>query len=109
MHVRERLNAPFDRRFEPIDRLGLSKMHGRLYRSQDVFGPVLRLACQKRDLRLSAFTLGYVSRDLRRADDLALTVCNRRDGQRNIYQAPMLVLTNGFIVLDALAASNAVQ
>src|SRR5205809_1240282 len=109
MNIRERLNAPFDHRFEPIGRLGLSKMHSRLYRRQNVFGSVLRLACEQRDLRLTAFTFGNVTGDLRRADDLTLKVSNRRDGQRNIYQAPMLALTNGLIVIDALTASDALK
>src|SRR3984893_2702047 len=105
----ERLNASFDRRFEPIRRLGLSKMHGRLYRRQDVLGSVLRLTCEKRDLRLTALTLGYVAGDLRCADDFTLRVSNRRNGQRNIYQTPVFVLTNSFIMLDALTASDALK
>src|SRR5260370_981768 len=109
MDVRECLNASFDRRLEPIGRLGLSKMHGRLYRRQDVFRSVLGLARENRDLRLAPLVLGNVTDNLRGADDLSLRIFDRRDGQRDVYQTPVLTLADGFVMFDALAAPNALD
>src|ERR1700688_943756 len=109
MDICERLDAALDCFFETIGRVGLRKLHSCLNSRQHVFGTVLRLARQNRNLRLTALALGYVAGDLRCTNDLTLRISNRRDSQRNIYQTPMLSLTNGFIRLDPLTASDALK
>src|SRR5260221_589210 len=82
-------------------------MHGCLHRCQDVFRSVLGLARENRDLRLAPLALGNVTDNLRGADDLSLRIFDRRDGQRDVYQTPVLTLADGFVMFDALAASDA--
>src|SRR5260370_491485 len=82
-------------------------MHGCLHRCQDVFGSVLGLARENIDLRLAPLVLGNVTDNLRGADDLSLRIFDRRDGQRDVYQTPVLTLADGFVMFDALAPSNA--
>jgi hypothetical protein len=53
--------------------------------------------------------LGDVARNFRRADDLALSIFDRRDRQRNIDAASILVLTQGFEVLDLLSPPDALE
>jgi hypothetical protein len=67
---------------------------------------MLGLAREIDDLRLAPFVLSYVTNDFRCADDLALSVSDRRNAQGNVKQAPMLALPYGFIMFDALTASD---
>src|SRR5258706_275678 len=84
-------------------------MHGCLHRCQDVFGSVLGLARENIDLRLAPLVLGNVTDNLRGADDLSLRIFDRRDGQRDVYQTPVLTLADGFVMFDALAPSKALD
>ena len=104
--VRERLDASLDCLLETLRRVGLREMHRRLHGRQDVLGPVLGLASEDSDLRLVTLALGNVAGDFRRADDFAFRILDRRNGQRNIDRLPSLRYSNGFIVLDALAAPD---
>ena len=70
---------------------------------------MLRLSREIDDLRLAPLALSYVASDFRCADDFALSVSDRRNGQGNVNHFPMLALPNGFIVFDALAAPNSLQ
>ena len=106
MDVRERLDASLDCLLETLGRVGLREMHRRLHGRQHVLGPVLGLASENGDLRLATLALGNVAGDFRRADDFAFRILDRRNGQRNIDPASVLAHTNGFIVLDALTASD---
>src|SRR3546814_5168175 len=54
-------------------------------------------------------SLGDVAGDLRRAGDLPLAILDRRHGQRDVDQASVLALPNGFIMVGALAAPDARQ
>ena len=53
--------------------------------------------------------LRYVTRDFRRADNLPARVADRRDGQRNVDAASILVLPDGLEVIDPLAAVNLLE
>ena len=70
---------------------------------------MLGLAREIDDLRLAPFVLSYVASDFRCANDFALSVSDRRNGQGNINQAPILALPNGFIMFDALAAQDSLN
>src|SRR5271155_1885710 len=70
---------------------------------------MLGLAREIDDLRLAPFLLSYVASDFRCADDSSLSISDRRNGQGNINQLPILALPNGFIVFDALAAPDSLQ
>jgi len=59
---------------EPLGRIGLAQMHGRLHGRQYVLGPMLGLASEHCDLRLAPLALGDVAADFRRADDFTLSV-----------------------------------
>ena len=52
---------------------------------------------------------GDVPRDLRRTDDPAFSISDRRDRQRCRLCVAILALPNGLVVFDALAATNAAQ
>ena len=84
----------------------MRKPHRRLHCHQDVLCSMLGLAREIDNLRLAPFALSYVANNFRCADDFALGVSERRNGQRNVNQTPMLALPNGFIMVDALAASD---
>ena len=58
---------------------------------------------------LGLLPLGDVAGDLRRPDDAAAGVSNRRDGQRNVNQNSILALAHGFIAIDRFAAPNTLQ
>src|SRR4029079_3325384 len=60
-------------------------------------------------LRVATFALGYFASNFRCADDLALGVFDRRNGQRNVNEASVLALANGFVVFDALAVTNSLD
>src|ERR1700751_5035280 len=89
--------------------MGMRKTHRRLHGGQDVLCSMLGLAREVADLRLAPFVLSYVASDFRCADDFASSVSDRRNGQRNVNQTPMLSLPNGFKVLDALAAPDSLN
>jgi hypothetical protein len=93
----ERINTPFYQFLEIIGRIGMRKPHGRLHGSQDVLCSMLGLVREIDDLSLAPFALRYVASDFRCTDDLAPSVSDRRNGQRNVDQTPMLALPNGFI------------
>jgi hypothetical protein len=57
---------------------------------------VLGFASEIDDLSLAPFAPPYVASDLRCAGDLASSVSDQRNGQRNVDQTPMLALPNGF-------------
>src|SRR5204863_6168263 len=61
------------------------------------------------ELALHPLLLGDVTRDLRRADDLPIIAANRRNREGNIEQTAVFRLADGFEMLDALAAMDAVQ
>jgi hypothetical protein len=109
MDLCERINALFDQFLEVISRTGMRKTHCRLHGSQDVLCAVFGLAREIDDLSLAPFALSYVASDFRCADDFSLGVPDRRNGQRNVDQTPMLALPNGFIVFDALAAPDSLN
>src|SRR5579884_1918865 len=51
----------------------------------------------------AAFRLGNVAGDLGSADDFAVRVLNRRDGERNVEQRAVFSAANGFEMIDALS------
>ena len=55
------------------------------------------------------FALGDVARNLRGADDRAVFVPYRRNGQRNVDDAAVLAAPDSLKVLDALAAPDTLQ
>jgi hypothetical protein len=107
--ARERLNTSLYCTLETFGRIGVGKACGRLHGRQHVLGSVLGFASEIDDLSLVPFALRYVASDLRCADDLASSVSDRRNGQRNVDQTPVLALPNGFKRFDALAASNSLN
>jgi hypothetical protein len=109
MDLCECVNAPFDQFLEVVSRTGMGKTHRRLHGGQDVLCAVFGLAREIDNLRLAPFALRYVASDFRCADDFSLSVPDRRNGQRNVDQTPMLALPNGFIVFDALAAPDSLN
>src|SRR5207253_1106260 len=58
-------------------------------------------------LLLSSPALGDVPGDFCCADDLAFSILDGRNGQRNLDQTSIFALANGFIVIDTLTAPNA--
>ena len=58
-------------------------------------------------LRTSAF--GNVSSNLRGAHDPAIGILDRRDGQRDLDQAPILAPSEGFVTVDTLAVTDALE
>jgi hypothetical protein len=70
---------------------------------------MLGLAREIDDLSLAPFALRYVASDFRCAYDLAPSVSDRRNGQRNVDQISMLALPNGFKRFDALAAPDSLN
>ena len=55
---------------------------------------------QSRSLFLGAFLFRYVANNLRRADDPAAFISNRRNRERNVDQRAVLPFSNGFVVID---------
>ena len=55
------------------------------------------------------FQLGDVARNLGRADNRPARVPDRRNGQRNVDQAPVLALAHGLEVVDSLAAMDLLE
>src|SRR6185437_1737375 len=105
MDLSERTDASLDQSLEIIRRIGMRTTHRCLHGGQNVFRSMLCLTREIDDLRLAAFAFRYVASDFRCPDDFALGVSDRRDGQRNVDQTPILALANGFIVFDALSAT----
>jgi hypothetical protein len=58
----------------------------------------------ERALRLPL--LGYVARNLRRADDAPARPEDRRDGERDVEERTVLAAANGLVVLYALARAQ---
>src|SRR5712671_5550008 len=106
MDLCEGINAPFDQLLEIIRRIGMRKTNRRQHGGQDVLCSMLGLAREIDNLRLAPLMLSYVASDFRCADDFALSVSERRNAQRNVNQTPVLVLPNGFVMFDALAAED---
>ena len=52
---------------------------------------------------------GDITRDRRRADDLAPLVADGGDGDRNGDPLPILVHANGLVMVDALAPAQALE
>ena len=76
---------------------------------EQVLDAVAHLSEQKVLLFLGSPELGDVPGDFRRPDDPALGILDGRHGQRNLDQSSVLAPTNGFIMIDALAATDAVD
>ena len=60
-------------------------------------------------LRLGPLAVGDVAGDLRGPDDRAVGVADRRDGERDVDDAPVLGDALGLEVLDPLAPADALQ
>ena len=58
-------------------------------------------------LRFDPLPIRNVPGDLRRPDDRAVRVADRRDGQRHVHRRAVLAPAHGVEVLDALAAADA--
>ena len=58
------------------------------------------------DELIAALQIRDVSGDFRGAYDLALSIFDRRDRQRNVNQATVFTLANCFIMVDPLAAPD---
>src|SRR5579862_3508259 len=70
---------------------------------------MLGFAGQSGDFLLAPFLFGDIPGDLRRTDDLALGISDRRDGEGDGNQAAVLALTDRLEMVDALAAPDARQ
>ena len=107
MHIGKRLNATFNRTFESLNRFGSRKIYGRLNSCKDILGSVLGFPSKHSDVLVVALSLRDVSGDFRRSYNLALSICDRRDRQRNINQAPILAVPDSFVMMDVLPAPDA--
>src|SRR6516162_2541958 len=70
---------------------------------------MLRFPSQGCDLLLVSLLLGDIPRDLRCADNPAVDILDRRNGQRDRDKAPILALANGLEMVDVLPSPDAVQ
>src|ERR1700722_17658652 len=109
MYVCKRPDTPFDGVFQSFGSLGLGKLDGRLNIREQVLAPVFCFACEDGDLLLAALLLGDVPRDLRRTDNLAFTVSDWRNSQRNDDQAAVLALSHRLEMIDTLPSPDAGQ
>ena len=74
---------------------------------EQIVHAMAHLAHEKRLRFLRELPLGDVSRDLRRADDLAVDVLHRRHGDRDVDQFAVLALPHGVEGRDPLSAPQA--
>jgi len=58
---------------------------------------------------LRPFTLGDVTGNFGRADDIAAEVSDGRNGQRNINEASVLALSDRLVMVDPLTAPDALE
>ena len=86
-----------------------AQRHDSTRHREQIFDAVTHLSQQQRLLLARAPALGDVSRDLRSPDDPAARVLHGRDGERNVDQASVLAPADRFVVVDALAAADALQ
>jgi hypothetical protein len=107
MHIGKRLNAPFNRAFESVNRFGSRKLNGRLNRCKDILGSVLSFPSEHSDVLVVPLSLRDVPCYFGRTYNLALSISDRRDRLRNVYQATILALADGFVMIDALPAPDA--
>src|ERR1700733_103428 len=109
MNIGKGPNASFDRLLQPFRRIGLRKLDGGEHVPKQVLASVLSLPSKSGDLLLSPLLLADVPCDLRRSNDLALGVLDRRDCERNDNQASVFALPNGLEMVDAIPLSNPCQ
>ncbi len=81
----------------------------RLHGAERVLDAVLDLVEQKLARLLGALAVRDVACDLGGADDLAFHVADRRNGQRDVHIAAVLALAHRLVVVDAVAAPDALQ
>src|SRR6185503_13559576 len=79
----------------------------RLHRAKRVLHPVFDLIEQEFARGIPTLLLTDVARNLRSTHDPAACVLDRRDRDRNIEERSVLVLTDGFKMLDPVAAADA--
>ena len=70
-------------------------------------GELFKVLVRAAQVVLRPLAFRDVARDLGNADDLALLITERRDGQRNIQQAAVLAQADRLEMVDALAALQA--
>src|SRR5581483_7023996 len=95
----------FDRRFIVISDLAfrIGGVDRRRDRGQQFLQPLF--APPQRGF--GPLTLRNIPRDFRGANDIARRVAYRRHGERNVDQASILALADGFVVIHLLAAADA--
>ena len=111
MRLRQRRQSISHRRRQGLRRCrgaGAQAHHAAGERKQ-VLDAVVHLSEEQPLLVFRSPALRDFAGDLGCADDLACRVSERRDRQGNVDQSPVLALADGVIVLDALAATNALQ
>src|SRR6202051_3746032 len=75
----------------------------------ELFAELAQLAFDAVALLFGPLARGDVAGDLRGADDSTVRVLDRRDAQRNRKPAAVLALTDRLIVIEALAAPDALE
>src|SRR5262249_44196505 len=83
-------------------RVGIRKIYSGLDGGKNIIGSMLSFPSERDGVLVIPFTLRNVPGDFRRPYDLAVSISDGRDHQRNIDQAPILVLADGFVVVNAL-------
>src|SRR5215467_13292013 len=109
MDICKRLDASLDCFSEAVGRIRLRQTHHRPYICQQVFGSVFGLSSENNNLGLVSLLPSYISGNLYSADDLPFRPLDRRDGQRNVDQAPVFASTNGLKIIDLVTAPHMLE
>jgi hypothetical protein len=100
--IRERLNASFYYAFKLLGRFSLRKIYSGLHGCEDILGSVLGFQGKCGDMLIAALSIRDVPGDFRGAYDLALSISDRRDRQRNVNKTTVSLPKTIFEHIDGV-------
>ena len=109
MNVGKRLDTAFNRLFQLFGCTGLREIDDGLHVGEHVFASMLGFPGQSGDFLLASLLFGDVPGDLRCADDLAVGISDRGNGQGHVNQAAVFALPDSLEMVDALTTPDTRQ
>src|SRR5271163_559124 len=92
---------------QDVPRRAAAQAHDGDRQGEQVLDAMIHLPEQQVLPLLRPSALSNVTGNFGCADDIAAGVSDWRNGQRNVDETPVIALSDGFVVLDPLAAADA--